>query len=434
MGMGGYLWIINATSRLLKLTHQQSFQMNAWEFKSVSQQTMEKFYIEYNEQIFKIHSNDRGDATFQLDGTDDSFHLLARYPYKTGECGLTVDWNGMKSQQKYAVFPPPDKTIGELGWLHNGCLSLLIMEKGIKNSVSTVFPGTDSIVSAEKTLPYPQTFLYERWMGYYSDILARLTLLDMTFPGTHDSGTYNPRCGLLKLWIQTQCLPLIQQLQLGVRVLDLRTGQTSPGEYFIVHSAYRTSYTLAQALKDVTDFVDATEKEIVILDFHRFVKLGAKPYDYDQLKAQIRSLLKGYVLSYQNGHGKLLGEIWRGCGKGRVVVAWNTRDPDCYMWAGVDQRWYENADTKLKLYNAIKQDVLNPPSAGLWAACSFQENTVLHPPVKNARDTDPTITRWYFGGSRFSEKTNIISVDFFHQHSNVVQASIIASLLKAGAK
>ena len=137
MGMGGYIWIINASSRSLKLTYQHSYQMNNWVFKSISPQSMEKFYIEYNETISaNSPSDDAGEATFELDGANESFQLQARYPYNSGECGLKVDWSDLKSRDSYAVFPPPDQTsIGELGWFHNGSLSLLVMEKVIRNTV-----------------------------------------------------------------------------------------------------------------------------------------------------------------------------------------------------------------------------------------------------------------------------------------------------------
>ncbi|XP_028397023.1 uncharacterized protein LOC114520878 [Dendronephthya gigantea] len=441
MGMGGYIWIVNATSVDLKLTHQHSYQMNTWAFKSIHQQTMERFYIEYQQpSLVKTKSDDAGEATFEIEGANKSFQLQIRYPYNRGECGLKVDWSGLKSSQAYSVFPPPDPTtsIGELGWFHNGSLSLLIMEKGVRNTVSTVLPGSDSIVSPEKNLPYPQTFLYDKWMSYYSDVLGKLTLTEMTLPGTHDSGTHDPKSSLGALWIKTQSLSLGQQLQFGVRALDLRIGQNSPGDYVIVHDKWRTSYTLAAALKEITDFIDqdSTNKEIIILDFHRFVKLGRRVrrrYDYDKLKAQIRSCLTGYLLPVQNGHGKQLQEIWQTCGKGRLVVAWNTSNPDSYMWPGVNQRWYANADTLIKLYGAIKTDMLNPPS-GLWASCSFMESSAVHPPSRNAIAADPTIKQWYYGGSTFCEKANIISVDFVRKYTNVVQASIIGSLLLAGAK
>ena len=92
---------------------------------------------------------------------------------------------------------------------------------------------------------------------------------------------------------QTQDVSLLQQLQYGVRALDLRIGQESPGNYKLVHDAFRTKYTLSEALQEVISFIDATEKEIVILDFHQFVNLefGSKDYNYIQLKEQVKQLL-----------------------------------------------------------------------------------------------------------------------------------------------
>ena len=66
-------------------------------------------------------------------------------------------------------------------------------------------------------------------------------------------------------------MSLLQQLQYGVRALDLRhgIGQESPGNYKLVHNVFGTKLTLSEALQEVISFIDATvEKEIVILDFH----------------------------------------------------------------------------------------------------------------------------------------------------------------------
>ena len=433
MGMGGYLWIINATSKTLKLTHQHSYQMESWSFSDIPSQSMQRFYIEYSQGIFKDWSDDSGEANFTVDGTNEGFQLQVRWPYNQGECGLKVKWEGITSS-KYAVFPPPmSSDIGELGWFHNGVLSLVILEKETKTSVSTCFPGSGSIVSQTSTLPFPIMSLYSKWMEYYSDSLGKLTITEMTLPGTHDSGTYDPVSPFGAPWIRTQHLPLSKQLQYGIRVLDLRIGQNSPGDYIIVHDKWRTSYSLKSALTEVTQFISSTNKEIVVLDFHRFINLGDGSFDYNQLKTQIQNILNGYYLPVNEGSGKTLQDIWSTCGSKRVIVAWNTNNPDSYMWPGVNQHWYQGADSLQKLYEAIKADMQNPPS-GMWAACSFMESSAFHSPISNAIATDPTITQWYFGGSKFCEKSNIISVDFFEQYTNVVQASIIGSILKAGAK
>ena len=45
------------------------------------------------------------------------------------------------------------------------------------------------------------TPLAPQWMKYYSDILGKLMLTEMTLPGTHDSGTYEPVSVIGMPWI-----------------------------------------------------------------------------------------------------------------------------------------------------------------------------------------------------------------------------------------
>lgn len=432
MGVGGYLWVINATPKKFNLVCCSSYQMTSWEFRDIPSQSQERFYIEFRDGVFTKTADDAGEATFQLEDSSSRFKLQAQWPYKNGECGLKVDWSDTDTDL-YGVFPPmlDGNGIGKLGWIHNGSLSLLIMEKRTATLVSTYLPGENtSIVPSVTSLPSPTC---GPWMEHYCSLLSKLTLTEMTLPGTHNSGTYQPASVVGSLWVKTQELSLAQQLNYGIRCLDLRIGQNSSGDYVICHDTWRTRYSLAQALKEVTEFIDSNTKEIVILDFHRFVNLGSGVYDYNQLRQQIASALSGYCLPPRHA-GDTLEAIWSSAGqKERIVAAWNTSNPDSYMWPGVNQQWYRDADSLNKLYEFIKSDMQNPPG-WMWAACSFLTPSLSSSPKSNAKTVNPTITNWYFGGSVFCEKANIISVDFFNKYSNVIQASIVANLLKAGKK
>lgn len=443
--MGGFLWIINATSKTLRLEDDnEKYQMTKWEFSDVCSQDSKRFYIEY--QIAPVHySDDVGKANFRLEGTNSSFQLQARWPHNEGECGLKVDWH--VDTDSYEVFPPddPHETFSELGWINNGSLALLILEKGVTTTVRTYRPSDESIVS-------PLTFKSvvpecSLWMEKYKHSLEKLTLTEMTLPGTHNSGTYRPVTKIEAILVKTQGLSLLRQLQNGIRVLDLRIGQKSPGDYIICHDKYRTSYSLAKALREVKDFINHSKKEIVVLDFHRFVKLEGGHYDYDQLQHQISSALSEYCVP-PSCAGETLGDIWRqGSPKQRIVVAWNEKNnyprDKSYMWRGVKQRWYEDADSPDKLYECIMRDTRNSEALSnsakprMWAECSFMKFDLFSNPLNpyaSAMHINPTITNWYFGGSECCEKANIISVDYFDEHSNVVQAAIIGSLIKAGRK
>ncbi len=256
--------------------------MNAWEFTDVLNQSQKKFYMEYNKD-YKTKLDDREEATFQLEDTSCSFQL------QVGDCGLEVSWS--VNADLYAVFPPipSEGKFSKLGWIQNGSLALLILERGVITTVSTFLPGEDSIISAvTRKITLPTCSL---WMEKYSNLLGRLTLTEMTLPGTHDSGTHRPVSQVGSVWIKCQTQSLSQQLQCGIRVLDLRIGQKSPGDYIICHDTWHTSYSLAHALKEVTEFVDKSSKEVVILDFHRFVNIGNKHLNYDYVHSNNRSRL-----------------------------------------------------------------------------------------------------------------------------------------------
>ncbi len=153
-----------------------------------------------------------------LEGTSDSFQLLVRWPFYYGECGLKIDSRSISSA--YEMFPPtlPGETYGKLGWIHKGSLSLLITEKGFQATVNSDFPGKESIVSTFLTVPAPHC---GNWMEYYSESLGKLKLTEMTIPGTHDSGTYDPVSYVASPWIKTQFLSIANQLSFGIRSLSI---------------------------------------------------------------------------------------------------------------------------------------------------------------------------------------------------------------------
>ena len=83
---GGYLWIINASSRLFKMTSLQNYKMVTWNFSDILPQTMKRFYIEYGTDIHQS-----GNVTFQLDGEDEEFEIQICWPYNNSQCGIIVN-------------------------------------------------------------------------------------------------------------------------------------------------------------------------------------------------------------------------------------------------------------------------------------------------------------------------------------------------------
>lgn len=418
MSQKATLWVINATGSTLKRTDVHSTHMSQWYFSDIGPNSKQSCSVEFDSSP----AGAKADATYQIDGTSVSFQLQAQYYSDSRGQQLQVDWSSMDTRQ-YTVFPPPitGSTLATIGWINNGTLCVLVQSK------KTALPSPPQIAT-----------LGTQWMQYYSDVLDPLTLTEMCVPGTHDSGTYKPEFILGREWIRTQSLSLRNQLDMGIRSLDLRIGQTSPGDYIITHDTWKTSYSLAQALKEATDFIEATKKEIIVLDFHRFNNLGSGDFDFDQLKAQVKSSLQGFFIPAPEGVGKTLSQLWQRStsAQERVVITWNDSSIDqSYMWPGVNQHWYSAADSQDKLHSALTSDFSTPPSRDtMWASCVFRTATAFHTPLGNAKDLKGTIDNWFYGCSDWSLKANILMTDFCPDFNNVIQSSICACLLGGGKK
>ena len=486
MGRDCYLWMVNRTSKVLQLASQHNYQVKSWCFKNVVADSQQCFYIEGDSSFFQTHTEGIiGTADFQLESAHQHFQLQAVWT-KDGGCSLQVDWSDTDTS-RFAVFPPPPRnsSVGQLGWSWGsagsslprrgqaGTLCVLIQEKRqtvplppdctpvidrepqpnvtLPTSATTAGLSTSSdSLDAPTDVPQssvPQEVMAEavtvvapmnQWMECYCDVLKELILTEMTLPGTHNSGTYRPVAKYpVSLFVRTQSMSLRDQLNLGIRALDLRIGQNSPGNYIISHDQFRTQYSLSDALQEIVDFISATGKEIVILDFHRFNNLGQGDFDFNQLKAQVKNSLDGYCL-LPNSQGHTLGEIWQTCGQQRIVVAWNN-DQSCdstYMWPGVKQSWYRGADTIDKLYSAIEDDMRNPPDNRMWSAGVFLTPCIRtrFQPIKNAKLLNPTIDNWFHGCATWTQKANIITTNFCQSFNHTVQACVCASILKAGCK
>lgn len=418
MGQGSYLWIVNATAKILKLRRQNSYQMNSWNFNDIAAHSQGSFYVEFEESIFHTSTDDGGEADFQLMDTDVHFQLQVRFFKNSPHRNLQVDWSRTDTR-KYTVFPPPgiSSFIASIGWILQGSVCMIIQDKK----------------SLSLSPDFPTGMHGNEWMRYYADVIGDMTLRELILPGTHDSATYKPVSFLGSPWIETQNQSLRIQLDQGVRVLDLRIGQNRPGDYIIVHDKWRTSYSLSEALNEIKSFVqDHGAQDIVILDFHRFVNLGKGEYDFSQLKDQVKTLLQGFILPVTD---KTLGEIWKDEEnvQHRIVVAWNNNSIDSsYMWPRVEQSWYREARNKKELRKAIESDFSTVhPSSMLWSAGVF---TTSITPILDAKNLVPDIDNWLYGCADLTLKANIISTNFCPKHNNLIHASIIASLLKAGRK
>ena len=94
--------------------------MHSWSFGDISANSKKRFYIEFDRGTLTKHTNDAGEAGFQVEGTGTHFQLQARWAQGSG-CSLHVDWSATDTNM-FTVFPPPplngfSSMIGKLGWI-----------------------------------------------------------------------------------------------------------------------------------------------------------------------------------------------------------------------------------------------------------------------------------------------------------------------------
>lgn len=190
----------------------------------------------------------------------------------------------------------------------------------------------------------PPLFPANQWMRHVPD-LRRLS--DFSMPGTHDSGALRDTPALPGT-AKAQVRTISEQLNLGVRVLDLRfkvRDYGKPGAYLqLFHGPVDQQRRAASVLGDVVSFLRAHPSETVVVSIKN--EDGKYPYTFERLLAGIIGThasewwtanavpTLGQVRGTRAGEGKLVlvrrfDHVANGAlrGKGIDATAWkdNTR-------------------------------------------------------------------------------------------------------------
>lgn len=101
------------------------------------------------------------------------------------------------------------------------------------------------------------------WMGQLDGVKRRRPITRLVIPGTHDSGAYQYSYTPM---VRAQSLSIRQQLDAGVRALDLRVGVAYfSNTYWLYHGPVNLEVSVESAIDDVVDFLDANRTETVII-------------------------------------------------------------------------------------------------------------------------------------------------------------------------
>lgn len=128
---------------------------------------------------------------------------------------------------------------------------------------------TESWSNIQK-LEYPR----RGWMSHPH--VQKRKLFEVTLPGTVSSGSYAivgedaTAAGRQAYGVVSQNLDFYQQLELGIRLFDIRVAYSSEaGLVYVSHGALMIP--LATALKDMRKFLEEHQREVIVLDVHKDV-------------------------------------------------------------------------------------------------------------------------------------------------------------------
>jgi hypothetical protein len=318
------------------------------------------------------------------------------------------------------------------------------------------------------------------WMGQISEEIQELPLNRLAIPGTHDSGTYSltPTSELspdldIADWIRTalnwmasdretsikqltynwawaQNRTIRQQLDSGIRYLDIRLATHGPDEDVrIVHSMWGAS--LEDVVQQVADFLRVCPKEIV------FLRLGTNksgtlttPSKHHIVKV-LREKLGGLLAPRTHGARQSLRNLWA-TGQ-RVIVFLNYG-----IWADLegadhDTFWEEDASfvtssddrgetTSLSTLRGNMQALI---SASAAQDSSFQRLGGCLTPDKDyistrvvkslgdcslwqdcAKDATPAVVRWL--REDFAEQSINVFMTDFYQLAQSVETAVALNL------
>ncbi|KAF2712462.1 PLC-like phosphodiesterase [Pleomassaria siparia CBS 279.74] len=256
MGAGGFLTLLNGSPNDWTLGSQHSYQMEKWEWPTVTAGTAARVYVEFSDKSSGLlgglfgggkKGDDGGEAYYNIAGTPNTFKVSASKP-DDGLLTITLDNSATKTS--------PQGSVIDLGFRHDGAVNWMM---------STDMAG-DLWSNSGETID---------WMHQSMGSLTNRTLKQITMPGSHDAGMsqYNPgTIGANFANSQAQYLSVGDQLLMGSRYFDIRpvlsNGKWVAGHYSEVEKlgwVGGNGQSLVEMIQQINDFT-AKYQELVIVN------------------------------------------------------------------------------------------------------------------------------------------------------------------------
>jgi len=279
------------------------------------------------------------------------------------------------------------------------------------------------------------------WMALTPQI-GTLRIDELILAGTHNAGMDKQSPNMSLPQEITQDVSPLEQIQKGIRVLDLRVSfyekylPGDPRRYQIYHATSSGRTIATDILDALVSFYSKLEeagqkaREVVILDFHQFKHFTDEAHH--QLVRLIIDRLGGRIIHHDHRF-LTLSELWAQHPGRNVVIAYDDPLTHWKFWNGVDQCWSgENliSTSKLKLYmDEVARD--RKPDYQLQSIQCAKYVLPFHVPD----DFSEKINEWFKSESADSyiQNFHIINTDW-SLRSNIVTDCIHANIIRAGLR
>ena len=147
----------------------------------------------------------------------------------------------------------------------------------------------------------------KNWMSRIED---SKNILELSIPGTHDSGTFT---SARENHARTQVLSITEQLNMGIRFLDIRVYQTSDKHFAIHHGIIYLGYRFEQILTNVTKFLSEYPTEVVLMKIK--AEDGKQNAKFQEILEMYIKEYNSYIWNYNNNVNPALGDA-----RGKIII------------------------------------------------------------------------------------------------------------------
>lgn len=330
--------------------------------------------------------------------------------------------------------------------------------------------GGALVLGAQGLLPSDQPPSAGRWMEDLAPIIGGKRLNELVIPGTHESGTYDlistylrpvddafapdsngimqagSFFGITDAWARAQERTIAEQLEDGIRSIDLRPCTEKDGTLRTCHGLYGPK--LSDMLDDIRDFALGHPKEIVFLSLSGYSQTALG--DMDAANAnRVHDLVKSTLAPHLVNHAAVtptttFATLWSTQPGKTIIVLAGRSDAAFWSLSGkARQSWHGNVwdygQKKRDLDNDLRNSRTESKMFFLSGAATPNENAIglglapfvpgqEHAYPKSLEDlaaaVNPAMLGWALhdwsrpkgpqGAPSDAMRMNVVSIDYYH--------------------